>query len=128
MYNNTGERIRSRASVACVVKIFFNVVLGLFFFVSFSYFAGLTGNEWPEWAPMWLPVAFLFFAIYFALVRSIGAWNQYLLLAGYGELIEETTKSAAQLEEIKEILKTIAEKDTVSPDPVVELKENTDLD
>ena len=121
MYNNTGEKIKNRASVMCGVKIFFNFVVGLFFFAYFLVFANMTGAEWPEWAPEWLPFLLLFLAIYFFLVRSVGAWNQYLLMAAYGELVEETTKSATQLEEIKKILlRSVPEKEEL-------LEEKTDV-
>ena len=128
MYSNTGEKIKTCAGAVCGWKICFNVLFGIGFLCLFVFLAGLDGKEWPDWLPGWFLLVPLFLAFYFAIVRSISAWNQHLFMAAYGELVEETTKSAAQLEEIKGILKTIAEKDTVSSDPVVESKENTDLD
>ena len=128
MYSNSGSEIKSQASWLCGLKIFFDILLGIAFLCGFIYLAGLNGKEWPDWLPGWFLFVPLFLAFYFGVGKSISAWNQHLFMAAYGELVEETTKSAAQLEEIKGILKTIAAKDTVSPDPVVELKENTDLD
>ena len=103
MYDDTGTKIKARASSYCFLKIFGNAILGGSSFFAFIHYASLTGKEWPQGLPDLIIPALLFLTFYFV-AKIVRAWNEYLLIAGYGELIAETTKTASQLEEIKKIL------------------------
>ncbi len=104
MYNNTGAKIKDKAQSLCRIKMFFNIALAFILFVFFIYLSKIPVAEFPDWLPYWSPLVILALVIYYGLYKPLSAWNQYLLYAGCGELIEETTKSATQLEEIKKIL------------------------
>ena len=104
MYNNTGEKIKRKASTICGIKIFFNIAIACCLLIYFIYITTIPLAKWPEWMPLWFPFVIIGAIIYFAIYKPISTWNQYILMASYGELIEETAKAATQLEEIKEIL------------------------
>ena len=104
MYKDTGSKIKQRAESLSKLKVAWYIVLALLSIVLFFYFGTtIPLSEWPEWAPVWLPFVFIASSVYF-ISKAIHAWNEHLLLAGYGELIEETARTAAQLEAIKLIL------------------------
>lgn len=93
MYKNTGSRIKDIAELLAGLGIALCVILGIvLFLIGMSVHNGEIG----------LPLVIVGFVI--AVLGSIFVWWSHIILAGYGELIEETTKSAAELKEIKELL------------------------
>ena len=100
MYNETGSKIKKLATVMAWIGIIFSflvIIVPILMLASGS----KPGND-P--APEWF-VFVVIAGIVLGIVGAFWSWLQYLLLAGYGELIEETSKSAAELKEIKEILR-----------------------
>lgn len=93
MYKNTGSRIKDIAELLAGLGIALCVILGIVLFL-----IGMSVHN----DEIGLPLVIVGFVI--AVLGSIFVWWSHIILAGYGELIEETTKSAAELKEIKELL------------------------
>lgn len=121
MYKDTGSKIKQRAESLSKLKVAWYIILTLISVVLFFHFGTIPGKQWPEWAPRWIIFVFLALPLYFV-PKAIQAWNQHLLLAGFGELIEATAKTAEQLEEIKQILmgKHVQSGTTSEADPDME--------
>ena len=98
MYNQTGNDIKSSAVNSAVFGIFGNIVLGILIFVF-----GFNLSEDIEYGGV-VFFASIIVAIIVAVKGSISAWRRHLLMAGFGELIEETNKTAKELAEIKELI------------------------
>lgn len=98
MYENTGAKIKSFAKFMAAVEIVFCVIIGfiLFFLSAMSTQSGLE--------PQWYFWVFFVASFIIGVGGSLLAWLKFLFLAGFGELIEETAKSSAELHEIKELL------------------------
>ena len=101
MYNETGTKIKKKALTAVMFEIGCYMTIGVILFAIFW------ANTLPESKiemPGWMIFAFLIASIVIGIGGSILAWNKYLLLAGFGELIESSTNTAKELAEIKQIL------------------------
>ena len=99
MYNETGSKIKNLATAMAWVGIIFSVLLIVVPILMYGSGSKPGNDPAPEW------FGFVVIAgIVLGIIIAFWSWLQYLLLAGYGELIEETSKSAAELKEIKEIL------------------------
>ena len=98
MYENTGKKIKDFAKLVVFCEIFFFVIVALALFVGGVIF--LNSN-----ADMGISVLLFVASFVIGVVGSVLSWLKYLFLAGYGELIEETAKTSAHLEDIKNILK-----------------------
>ena len=99
MYENTGEKIKGFAKTMAAIEIAFCVVIALVLFVFVYFFGYVRGDH--HWFYLVVSAASFFIGI----GGSLLAWFKFLFLAGYGELIEETAKTSAHLEDIKNILK-----------------------
>ena len=97
MYENTGEKIKSFARTMATFEIVSCVIIAFVLFILFcsSASSSVTGS---------LPFIFLGVSLGIGIGGSLLAWLKFLFLAGFGELIEETAKSSAELHEIKELL------------------------
>ena len=93
MYKNTGSRIKDIAELLAGLGISLCIVLGIALFLF-----GMAADNGVIGLPLVIA------GVVIAILGSIFVWWSHILLAGYGELIEETTKSAAELKEIKELL------------------------
>lgn len=102
MYTKTGAKIKRFAATVSSLGIGLCLAIGgALFFVGVQLgFVPSAQLNVPEWIIPVMIVSGLIVSIF----GSILFWLQNLLLAGYGELIEETSKSAAELKEIKELL------------------------
>ena len=101
MYNETGTKIKKKALTSVMFEIGCYMTIGVILFVIF--WANILPESKIE-MPGWMIFAFLIASIVIGIGGSILAWNKYLLLAGFGELIESSTNTAKELAEIKQIL------------------------
>ena len=97
MYENTGKKIKDFAKLVAFCEIFFFVIVAIALFVGGVIF--LNSN-----ADMGISVLLFVASFVVGVVACVLSWLKYLFLAGYGELIEETAKTSAHLEDIKNIL------------------------
>lgn len=100
IYNETGVKIKKFAEVVAWVGMTLSFLVGaipLLIVASASQPGRIPAPDW-----------FVFIVIGGIVLGIVGAflcWLQHLLFAGFGELIEENAKSAAELKEIKELLR-----------------------
>lgn len=92
MYENTGKKIKGFGKFCAFCDIAFCVIASIVLFGG----ASATSGDLSAWL--------LFGALVVGIGGVILSWLKYLFLAGYGELIEETAKTSAHLEDIKNIL------------------------
>lgn len=105
IYNETGKEIKRLATIMVYVG---SVLCSLIALVPLFIVASVNQSRYDP-APDW----FVFVVIGGIVLGIVGAflcWLQHLLLAGFGELIEENAKSAAELKEIKELLREMKDK------------------
>ena len=93
MYNETGSKIKSWAIGSAVCGIFGYILLGIFSL--FFFFISVSSSD-----SGYFPFVFLG-GILLAIVGAVTAWRKYLLLAGFGELIEKTCELCSEVIEIK---------------------------
>lgn len=93
MYNNTGRSIKIFAEIFAGIGIFLSLLVAFLLFL----FADKCGPGTER-------IIFAVAALVLAVLGSFGFWFSYILLAGYGELIEETTRSSNELQEIRNLL------------------------
>ena len=113
MYNKTGEKIKGLAEFCAFVEILSCVIVSVFL-IWFAW------NE-PVKLPPVLSFVLFFGGIGYLVLGILFYWLKYLFVAGYGELIEETTKSSAYLEQISNILRDTYSKEN-SGEKAVELQ------
>ena len=100
MYNETGLKIKKFAETMSWIGIVLCFLIAIVPILMLSSGSQPGNDPAPEWF-IWVVVA----GILFGIVGAFLCWLRYLLLAGFGELIEENAKSAAELKEIKELLR-----------------------
>lgn len=93
MYNNVGAKIKSIAEAIAYGGVAVCVIVGIICIYIGTLFQTATFS---------IPIIIV--GAVLAVLGSILVWWSHILLAGFGELVKETTKSAAELKEIKELL------------------------
>ena len=96
MYENTGAKIKSFAKAMAIIEIIFVLIVG---FIAMGVGASISDYSGDS-----ISLYIFFGGMLFCILGCLFAWFKFLFLAGFGELIEETTKSSAELHEIKELL------------------------
>lgn len=102
MYSNTGKKIKGMAGFSAFCGILVSIIIGIAMIVFCLNEGNLPLDErtYSNW--------FLLFVFNGGLIVGIGGsmyfYQKYLMLAAFGELVEETTKSSACLEDIRDIL------------------------
>ena len=94
MYNNTGSKIKDRAYFKAAVEIISSIVLGTILIVG-----GLLAGDGDV-----VTAICVICGLVIGLGGAIRGWNRYLMMAGFGELIEEAEKSAKELERVRKLL------------------------
>lgn len=91
MYNNAGTRIKGLAMVFCVLGVIASVLLAV---AGYQLTMSLTSSVFHEGnAGVAIIVALVVFAVF-----AVISWLGYLLLYGFGELIDETCQIRAMLQ------------------------------
>ena len=117
MYNETGSKIKSWATCSVIFEIF------LFIFIGFiSFFILFTANELSE-----LGVYLCIGCIVVSIFRIITIWGKYLLLAGFGELIENTAETTSEVSEIKKIIIDSRSKENIGESKTIEERSEEEL-
>lgn len=91
MYTNTGEQILGIAKIMLVIGIIISIILG---FLIGTMVPALTYNENAS-------VAAFFIGVIVAAIGCLSSYLSYLLLAGFGELIENTYKTHCSVEKLR---------------------------
>lgn len=103
MFNNIGRKIKTLAKVMCWIGIICSVLVGLFVILFGSYMgefsaqASAAGEEFQVLAAL-LEIggrSSVPFGILIIVVGSLVSWLKSFTLIGYGEIVEETAKIAA---------------------------------
>ena len=98
MYNETGNKIKTTADTMATFGVLKGVGVGILMFFAGMILAHLVDEND---APL-VMVAAVILSIIVAIAIGVSAWRKHLLFAGFGELIEKTSKVANELLEIKE--------------------------
>ena len=102
MYNNTGEKIKNFAIVCAVSEMSIFIITGLALIIGFLYLGlKIPASNIPDLVLLAMPIV----GIIIAVAGSLAAWSKYLLLAGFGELIQNTYELSNDVKDIKEIIK-----------------------
>lgn len=95
MYNETGDKIKGWATFSAFGGIVKSLILGfLIIYIGVGY---------SELVDMPGPIYFgsIILGFYVGIAGSISAWRNYLLMAGFGELIQKTSAISVQVAELK---------------------------
>lgn len=103
MYNKTGKKIKSFASGMAIFEIIVSEIVAIIFFVLFYKNAVAVPVAESKFEEKSL-LLFLLISLIFGLVLPFLSWQKYLIVAGFGELIENTLDTKNELADIKKIL------------------------
>ena len=110
MYKNSGKKIQDKAYIKAIFEIIACVLIGFALFIIFL------ESAMDDTLPKWANSVLLLSSLLIGVGGSFRAWNRHLLIAGYGELIEDTHTSMRELREIKYLLKELTNEKKNSSD------------
>ena len=101
MYKNTGEKIKNFAITCAISEMMIFIIFGLVLIIGFLYLATKSPSpDIPDLVLLAMPIV----GIIIAVIGSLVSWTKYLLLAGFGELIQNTYELSNDVKDIKEMM------------------------
>lgn len=103
MYKKTGEQLQKAAGRLVVFEIIVSEIVAIVFFFLFCVSVNVV-SESDSSLLSGINFIFLLCTLIFGFVIPFFAWQKYLIVAGFGELIENTLDTKNELADIKKIL------------------------